>query len=524
MVLTQLDLSNMTGGLQDMQLRDYLEILRRRKLWILFVSVSLLVMGLVVAERLPNTYHAQTVIVVDPGQVPDNIVPTTVTTSVIDRLSTIRQLVYSPTRLSALIQRLNLFSDWKGRRDMDLMIAAMQKSITIEVADSGSSRLGAFKIGYTSRKPSETAQVANELAAMVIQESLKAREKQMSGTQDFLETELQDTKRQLEQKEAEVSRIKTQFIMDLPESKQFHLEALDSLRGQLRNSQDRINRDQQEKVYLQSLAVNSHPVIDVDAGNTGTTGTQTQAQIQKMETSLAELRARYGPNYPDVRKVQSQLEALKAKEAQEEANAPKQEVSIQAASKAAKNPVIDSQLSKLDQEIAEQTKLQAQLTEQINFHVSKLEQEPVFESRIAGLMRDYDSLRLHYNQLLERKLAAEMASNLEDHQKGERFQTLDAATVPDKPAGPNRPLIAVGALLGGLFAGLGVALVIDFTDTSVRSEREAAKMLGAPVLAGIPIIASSRSQWSQKVRLMLGLAGAIACSAAVGFLITAVTN
>src|SRR5579883_2454077 len=142
-VLTQFDLSNMTGGLQDMQLRDYLEILRRRKLWILFVSVSLLVMGLVVAERLPNVYHAQTVIVVDPGQVPDNIVPTTVTTSVIDRLSTIRQLVYSPTRLSALIQRLNLFSDWKGRRDMDLMIAAMQKSITIEVADSGSSRLGA---------------------------------------------------------------------------------------------------------------------------------------------------------------------------------------------------------------------------------------------------------------------------------------------------------------------------------------------------------------------------------------------
>src|SRR5579871_1880878 len=84
-VLTQFDLSNMTGGLQDMQLRDYLEILRRRKLWILFVSVSLLVMGLVVAERLPNVYHAQTVIVVDPGQVPDNIVPTTVTTSVIDR-------------------------------------------------------------------------------------------------------------------------------------------------------------------------------------------------------------------------------------------------------------------------------------------------------------------------------------------------------------------------------------------------------------------------------------------------------
>jgi succinoglycan biosynthesis transport protein ExoP len=524
--LSQFDLSDMAGGggMQDLQLRDYIEILGRRRRWILLIALGVLVMGMVVAKRLPNAYHAQTVIVVDPEQVPDSIVPTTVTSSVTDRLSMVRQLVYSPTRLSGLIDKMHLFPNWKGRRDMEAMVTAMQKSISIEVADSGGQRLGAFKIGYTSQSAAETAQVANALAAMVIHESLKAREQQFSGTEDFLETELQDTKRQLEQKEAEVSRIKTQYIMDLPESKQFHLEALDNLRSQLRTSQDKMSRDQQEKVYLQSMAINSHPVIDVDAGNTGSTGSQTQAQIQKVETSLAEMRARYGPHYPDVRKLQAQLDALKAKDAQEQTEAPKQDVSILAAARAAKNPVIDSQLSKLDQEIAEQTKLQTQLNEQINFHVSKLEQEPVFEGRIAGLMRDYDSLRGHYNALLERKLAAEMASNLENHQKGERFQTLDAAMVPDRPAGPNRALIVVGALLGGLFAGLGVALVIDLSDTSVRSEREASRVLGAPVLAGIPVIVNSRTLFVQKVRLAIGVASVVVFSAAVGFLITSVSN
>src|SRR5262249_2834494 len=188
---------------------------------------------------------------------------------------------------------------------------------------------------------------------------------------------------------------------------------------------------------------------------------------------LAEMRARYGPGYPDVKKLQNQLEALRAKKAQEELDSPRRDVSPKAV-RTAKNPVLDSQLAKLDQEIADQTKLQAQLNEKIALHVPKLEQVPVFEGRIAGLMRDYDSLRAHYNRLLDRKLSAQMASNLEDHQKSERFQTLDVAQVPDKPASPNRPLIALGSLLGGIFMGLVVAVVVDFSDTAVCSAKDAA--------------------------------------------------
>jgi polysaccharide chain length determinant protein (PEP-CTERM system associated) len=525
-VLSQFTLSDsaMDNSLQELQLRDYLDILRRRKLWILLTALGVFVMGVVVAVRLPNVYHAKTVIVVDPQQVPDSIVPTMVSSSVLDRLSTIRQLVLSPTRLAALIQKHNLFPAQKGPRDGEQLVTAMQKAITIEVADAGNQRLSAFEIGYTSRNPKEAADVANELASMVIQESLKAREHQFSGAEEFLETELQATKKQLEQKEDEVSRIKTQYIGDLPESKQFHLEALENLRSQLRTSQDRVSRDQQEKVYFQSMLVTSNPVIDIDANGSEAVSSPTQGQIEKLETSLVELRARYGADYPDVRKLQSQLDALRAKKAQEEENAPKRDVSVQAVAHAAKNPVVTSQIAKLDQEISEQTKLQSQLNDQINFHVSKLERVPVFESRIAGLMRDYDSLRVHYNQLLERKLSAGMASNLESHQKAERFETLDVAKVPEKPAAPNRPLIGLGALLGGLFVGLGVGLMVDLSDTAVRSEKEAARILGAPVLAGIPVIVSRRQLIMDKMRVVFAAAATVVCSAGAGFLITLVSG
>ena len=516
--------STMDNSLQELQLRDYLDILRRRRVWILLTALGIFVMGLVVSIRLPNIYHSETVIVVDPQQVSDSLVASSTSSSVLDRLSTIRQLVMSPTRLADVIQKMNLYPGLKDQRDIEAEVAGMQREINIEVADAGTQRLSAFKIGYTSKSPQQAADVANALAAMVIEESLKAREHQLSGAEEFIDTELQDTKRQLEDKEAEVSRIKSQYIMVIPDSKQFHLEALDNLRSQLRSSQDRVSRDQTEKVYLQSMLANSSPAVDLDANRAEGAPSQTETQIEKAESDLAELRARYGADYPDVRKAQSQLQALKAKKAQEDANAPKQDFTAQAVPKAAKNPVVTSQLAKLEQDIEDQNKLQAQLNEQINFHVSNLEQVPIFESKIAGMMRDYDSLRTHYNALLDRKISAGMASSLENHQKAERFTTLDIARVPDQPYAPNRPLIALGALFAGLFVGLGVAVVVDLSDTAVRSEKEAARILAAPVLGGIPIIVSPSQLVLRKARIVAAVAVTIVCSAGAGMLISFVAG
>lgn len=510
--------------LKELQLRDYLDILKRRKLWVILPSIGAFVLAVVIALRMPNIYHSQTVILVDPQQVPNSYVPSTVTETVTDRLSMIRQLVLSPTRLSSLIHQLHLFGYANGKDDQQL-VALMQKSIIVEVSDAGSQRLSAFKIAYSSGNPQEAAEVANRLAGAVVEENLKAREQQFSGTEEFLNTELQETKRQLEGKESEVGRIKTQYIMDLPESKQFHLEALDNLRMQLRNSQDRINRAEQEKVYLQSMLVNSNPSVDMDANTNAAAQSTSVMQIQKLETNLSELRARYGPNYPDVRKLQSQIDALKAKESHEEASAPVREVVPRPIEKrSVKNPVVEAQLAKLDQEIADQTKLQPQLQEQINFHESKLEQVPIFEGRIAGLMRDYDTLRTHYNSLLERKLSAEMASALEEHQKGERYVILDPAPVPDKPFGPNRGLISLAGLFGGLLGGFSLAMIRELTDESVRSEKEAARLFGATVLAGIPNIESSRQLLLHRLGIFGATVATVICAAGVGYLVSYVTR
>jgi uncharacterized protein involved in exopolysaccharide biosynthesis len=292
------------------------------------------------------------------------------------------------------------------------------------------------------------------------------------------------------------------------------------LQNQLRASQDRVNQDKQEKVYLQSTNA-APPTVDLDATNSRSTSPY-EATIRREEAHLAELQARYGPQYPDIRKVRNTIAELKAKAAQEAKDQPalQQEDSADLAHRALhNNPVVQAQVTKLDEEIQEETKRQAQLEPQIATHMAKLEHQPIFEQQISGLMRDYDRLREHYNRLLDKKLSAQMALALETRQQGERFLILDSAPVPQQPMGPNRPLFSLASLIGGLLGGLGLAMVVEMTDETVRSEREAAQILGKAVLAGVPLILAPDERFRRRLRAVGAVAGTAFAAGLIGLLL-----
>jgi polysaccharide chain length determinant protein (PEP-CTERM system associated) len=511
------------SGTGYQEFRHYLGIIRRRKAFVILATVGFFFCAVVVARRLPDVYRSQTVILVDAQQVPSIYVQSTVSTSLQDRLSTIQQQVMSPTRLANMIEKNGLFPELRGKVSMEMLVQKIQKSTSVDVAGHFSS----FRIGYQGENPKEVSEIANELALTFISENEKATIDHSKGTAEFLDSELQETKSQLESKEQQLQNIKATHVMDLSDSKQFHLETLNNLRTQLAASEDRVRQAKQSKVMLESVMNTTAPTVEVDGGSAGGTGSSSQLEIQieKQEAHLAELRSRYGPNFPDVRKAQAEIERLKKKAASEK---PKASVTLSdepvAPATSRKNPVIEAQIQKLDQEIDEQTKLQGPLQEQIDFHLSKLERVPIFEQEIAGLMRDYDSLRSHYQSLLDKKLSAQMAAELDARQKGERFVVLDLAPVPDRPSGPNRVLISLAGLILGLVAGIGLAMAIEMTDESVRTEHEAAELFGIPVLAGIPEMYTPAQVRSRRMRLGLATILTAALSSGLGLLISIITR
>lgn len=508
--------SPMTDMFATLQFRDYVDIVKRRKWWIIGTGLAVFIGTVVVAMRLPTLYTASTVILVDAQKVPDSYVPSTATTSIADRLSTIQQQVMSETRLQKLMDSMKLYPELRGRKTDQDVIKHMQKAIKVDVVSQGGRQLSAFQITFQDRNPVVAAQVANQLASMFIDENLKVREQQSYGTANFLQSELEKTKKELDEKEHALSEIKRNNIMDLPESKQYHLQALEELRAQLRNSQDRVERAQQDKIYLQSMLATNAPTVDTDKEE----GSSYQAQIGKVETKLSQMRSRYGPDHPDVRKAQADLEKLKAQAEQEAKDRPAA-VSPDRPQTARKphNPVVESQIEKLNDNIEKETKNQANLQPEIQFHMSKLQNVPIFEQQMASVMRDYDTLRVYYTSLLDKKLGADTASALESRQKGERFVILDPATPPDVPSAPNRLLLRLAGLIGGVLGGIALGMGLEFADESIRTEKELKRITGVAVFGGISRMSTPGDERRQAAQIAALITAAVICSAGLGWLI-----
>jgi len=495
-------------------------------MWVIATTIGLSIAVAVIAYRLPDIYRAQTTILVDPQQVPDKIVPMTVAANIADRLTTLQEQVLSPTRVKMLVEHQHLYPDPTRKKSEEDVIKSVQKSITVEVANPGGPKMGAFSIIYSSRDRLLVAPMANQIAQMFIDFNQNARIVQTEQTRDFIKGQLEDTKRQLDEKESQLRSIKTRNVLDLPESRPFHLEALANLRGQIQAIQDKITQDQREESILHSVLASGNaaaPTIDVEGDASVTGKTSAEVQVGRLEARLSELRVHYGPNHPDVRRTQDELNKLKIKVAEEAKNPTVREAqkpAIEPSRARRRNPVVEAQIERLEEDIHDQQKLLPALQSKLEFHTSKLEQIPVFEQQIAGLQRDYDVLKTQYTGLLDKKFSADMSNAMEINEKGERFVVLDAALTPQRPAAPPRTLMSLAGLFGGLLAGIALAFVVEMNDESVRSESEAAQILNKPVLSGIPEIVSRGERVARRWRAASVLVGTAAGSFAVGMVLS----
>ena len=76
------------------------------------------------------------------------------------------------------------------------------------------------------------------------------------------------------------------------------------------------------------------------------------------------------------------------------------------------------------------------------------------------------------------------------------------------------------ALVGGLFAGLGLMILREITDQSIREEREVASILDKGVLAGIPLIVSEHEVRRQNMMALAAVASTVVFSSGLGLAVS----
>jgi capsular polysaccharide biosynthesis protein len=168
------------------------------------------------------------------------------------------------------------------------------------------------------------------------------------------------------------------------------------------------------------------------------------------------------------------------------------------------------QIALLVSQILSKQREEQQLKATIGQYQARVEAAPARESELVALTRDYDTLRERYTSLLSKREDAKIAANLERRQIGEQFKVIDAARLPERPESPNRPRLYLMGLLAGIAVGAGLAALLEYRDTSLRTDEDVLATLSLPVLALVPYVTSSAERQRVRKRRLLLSAGAVA--------------
>jgi protein tyrosine kinase modulator len=509
-----------------------MKIAGRYKWTIILPLVLCLLGGLAVSRVLPDKYRAETLILIVPQRVPESYVRSTVTSRIEDRLQSIGQQILSRTRLEKIIQDFNLYAKERRTGIMQDIVEQMRKDISVEVVKGD-----AFRIAYVGNQPRTVMQVTDRLASLFIEENLKDRELLAEGTNEFLETQLEDSRRRLVEQEKKLEAYRLSHAGELPSQVDANLQVIQNTQMQIQAVVESINRDRDRKLAIdRELADLNLPepeapkqIQPVQQENAdGSTSLPLSEQLKAAQRSLTGLELRLTAEHPDVirmRRVVAELQQrvdAEALEAPLSAGGPGAAAARTPAQIAKANRIkeLKGEADNLDRQITNKQQQEAALRQVTTQYQSRVEEVPARETELTELTRDYTTLQQMYTNLLSKKEESKIAANLERRQIGEQFKLLDPARLPEKPYSPQRGFIVLIGALIGLGLGVGLAAFRAYKDTSLRTDDDVAVVLKLPVLAQIPVMMTrAKARHIRRTRLAYSVAALLLVGASVSLVV-----
>lgn len=468
---------------------DILRTVWRRK-WLLIVPFVVVTLATVVVTfSLPDLYQSEALILVVPQRVPEDYVRPTVTTRIEDRLQTISQQIMSRARLEAIIAEFDLYPRLRESELMEDVVQRMRRDIGINVI-----RGNAFRISYVSEDRLLAMRVTERLARLFIDESLRDREVLAQGTNQFLQSQLEETRQRLIEHERRLEEYRRAHSGELPSQMEANLTAANNLQLQLQSLNDSLNRDRDrmdtlrrtlEDLQLQNTLA-GRPVVDPQEGTTA-------GELAKAQQALRQMELRLKPEHPDIVRMKRIIRDLEQKAEAEALQAPVSTgVGVASLSPQEKRIAeLQSEMRTLQDQINDKEAQAERMRAEMAAYQAKADAAPSRETELIELNRDYETLRRMYADLLQKSQQAQIAADLETRQIGEQFRFLEPPRVPQRPFSPNRAQLNLLGALGGFVLGLGFVALAEYRDTTLKTDEDVVVALSLPVLAMIPMMATT---------------------------------
>jgi len=485
---------------EKINLIEYLEILYKRRIHFLTIFFVITTAITIASYFMPKVFASKTLILIERQNLLKNIVgqESFIRDEMNSKVRTFKERIISTGNLIDIIKKLDLDVNLKGPGSLENLIKKMRENISVTVKG-----VNLFEISYEDEKPKVCMQVTRALVDNFIESSLTESRSETHSVFDFINSQLDQYKKNLEKSEATLKSFKEEHIGELPGEINANLSKLSNYEAALAEAKLSLNVAILKKDKLMEQLKQEKPFMD-PLGDT-------EARLRFLEDQLKRLLLNYTDKYPEVVRIKKEIEKTK-KQLSSKENKEGSETILNPET-SLPNPVyqkLREDLGAIEVEIASHQSRLREFQRKVDEYRKKAQSVPQQEEDLTRITRDYKVNEEIYQMLLRRLEEARISKELQADEQGEKFRIVDPPRIPINPIKPNRARIILLGLLLGVVSGIGVILLIEYFDSSIRNLNDAKEFFEIPIIGTIPaILGDNDIKRTKKINLIGGIVGII---------------
>lgn len=255
-------------------LSDYLQILRRRKWYVIIPALSVFIIACAIAFLLPPVYSSSATILIESPDVPPQLVASTITGFAEQQIQVINQRVTSTQRLIDIINRYNLYPNERQRKPIFTIAEQMREDISLELisaqiggpsgraaSTNAAQTTVAFRLTFNYGDAVTAQRVANELVSLYLSENARSRQEKASETTAFLASEASRLERLISEIDKQLAELKQRYQGSLPEQLQYNLNVIARNETEMRTLDQRLQSLAEREIYLEAELAKIDPFM-----------------------------------------------------------------------------------------------------------------------------------------------------------------------------------------------------------------------------------------------------------------------
>ena len=476
----------------NFDLKFYWAVFLRRLPYFLVVAALLTAVAVTLAFVLPPGYKSQASMLVEPQQIPGELAESTVPINPFEQVQIIEQRLMTRANLLELAQKIGLYADQPDASAGEI-VSGIRKRIEFIGFEPDVTKMrgvpGATIIGVAFEAPTAALAYsgATELVNLVLQENVRLRTGRAGDTLEFFQAEVERIEGDLARRSKELADFKTANVEALP-------DGVTLRRAQQEREQQRLLELEREEASLKNQRATVVWVFERTGRSASISALSAEEeQLQALKSQLIQQQAIYRSTSPQIRMLQTQIGALEGLVAEQRAAR-----AVPDANGEPTQPLneLEVELVPIDERLKYIAEEKAVIEAAIAEIEASIQATPANEMTISGMERDLASLQSQYDAALRNRGQAELGERMEVLSKGERFSLIEQPTLPGGPSSPKRTLIAAAGLVGGIAGGIGLIVLMEMLNRSIRRPVDLSAGLGIQPFATVPYIQTgSESRW-----------------------------